>query len=162
MVATPYKTITFDDGDVITLDTLDQMQSNLQWIKDNSPRSRTFLSDDTWMSTRTVILAGKVKINPNKKSDTGKAIVHLPPLFDPACTPMVTTGIIATWTRKIHCTVTGLGAASLPSAAGFEVYANVGLENMKAKKVADRKKNDKLKKPVWISWIAYGYRSTNG
>lgn len=162
MAATPYKQVTFEQGDVITRDTLDQIQTNFQWIKDNAPRTRLFLPDDTWSDTNLVIMAGKVKINPNKKSDTGKAVVKFQPGFAADTRPHVTTAIVATWTRKIHCTVGGIGSESYPTAEGFEVYANIALENMKAKKKADQKKNDKLSKPVWIHWIAYGLGTGNG
>lgn len=149
MAATPYRAVSFSKGDTVTMDALDQIQSNYQWTKDNSPRGRFMTSNGNPIDSRIVIIAGKARIKRNKKSVTGKAVVRFGKAFDAACHPHVSTGIIATFQRRIHCTVGGIDRASYPNATGFEVYINID---------ASGAKNDKIDKDVWVAWSAFGFR----
>lgn len=150
MAATPYRAVSFEQDDILDEDSLDQLQANYQWIKDNTPRGRFFAASGRPSDTNILMVGGKTRIKHNRKSDSGKSVVRFGNAFASTSLPHVTTAIIATFQRKIHCTLGGIGKATYPNASGFEVYINID---------AEKAKHDKMDKDVWVSWIAVGQRS---
>jgi hypothetical protein len=150
---TPYKAVEFTKHEVVTRQTLDQMQSNLQWIKDNTPRSRVYAPNGVPTDVLTVIVSGKALIKKNKKSDTGHANVKFRGnIFDPRCRPHVTRGINAGFQRNIFCTLHGPGKTNYPDSTGFAITVNIA---------ADKDKQDAIKKNFYVHWQAHGYRKDN-
>ena len=150
MPVTPFKAMEFKKNDVVTLDAMDQMQANYQWIVDNTPRGQFVRLNGDRLSTRNVLVGGRVRIKRNKKEDTASARVRLGRSFSPECRPHVTTGVVSDFQRRIFCVVNGPQGINYPTSAGFDVRVNVA---------SAKKKRDKIQKSFWVHWHAYGYRT---
>ena len=151
---TPFRAMTFVKNDVITTDKMDQLDSNHQWLLENTPRSKVFVGNGTATNllTKGMVVGGKVAIKKNLKEQTAKVRVNLGSAFDPKCQPHVTTGIVSDFQRKIFCVINGPGGKDLPNASGFEVVINIA---------ADAKKHDKIEKGFYVCWSAFGWRRDN-
>lgn len=150
MSVTPFKAISFKKDDVVTVDQLDQLENNYQWVHDNTPRGRYHRPvDGTPLDVNTVLLGGRVQIKKNMKDDTGTASVSFGSRhFHPSCKPHVTTAVVSDFQRRIFCVVNGPGGINYPNSYGFEVKINVA---------AEQDKNDKIEKAFFVSWHAFGY-----
>lgn len=150
MAVTPYRAVEFKRDDVITKTTLDQVQSNMQWINDNTPRGRFVRHNDEILDEKLVILAGRKRVRRMPKKDMANAKVRFGRAFSPRCSPHVTTSVVAEKQRRIFCIVNGPGGRLTVNSEGFEIKVNVA---------AEKKKNDKIKEPIWVHWHAFGYRT---
>jgi len=139
----------------MTRDLMDQIQQNLQFIKDNTPRGRLFRRTSSGIVLKDnllVVIAGKTKISRNRKSSTARATVKFGAAFDPVCSPNVTTAICADHQRTLFCQVNGPGGKNLPDHTGFEIYCSVQDD-------PTTKKTDVIKKDFFVHWIAMGFRT---
>lgn len=146
---TPYRAVTFEEHQIIDSSTMNQIQSNYQWINDNTPRGR-FYRATTPLDTKTMLIAGRVLIARNKKSDSAKVSVRFGKAFDPTCRPSVTTGVVADYQRKIFCSAHGPDGVDLPNNTGFEISINIA---------EDKATQDFIRKSFWVHWAAFGYRT---
>lgn len=152
---TPYREVSFKQHDIMTRDLIDQVEQNLQWIKDNTPRGRLFrktASGIVLKDTLLIVVAGKTKINRNRKHPYASATVKFGLAFDPACSPNITTAICADHQRNLFCVINGPKGKKLPDSTGFDIHVAVQ-DDPKTKKV------DSIKKDFWVHWIAMGYRT---
>jgi len=152
---TAYRTVSFKQHDTMTRDLMDQVQQNLQYIKDNSPRGRLFKRTAQGVvlkDTLLVVVSGKTKIPRNRKKSTARATVKFGAAFDSSCHPNVTTAICADHQRNLFCIVNGPGGKTLPNHAGFEIYCAVQDD-------PTTKKTEVIKKDFWVHWIAVGFRT---
>lgn len=150
MAVTPFKAMEFKKNDVVTLDAMDQMQANYQWIMDNTPRGRFVRLSGEPQNERTVLLAGRARIKRDKKADTAVSRVRFGKAFAPSCRPHVTTGVVSDFQKRIFCVVNGPQGKNYPNANGFEV---------KVKIHAVKDKRDRIEKMFWVHWHAFGYRT---
>lgn len=152
---TPYRTVNFKQHDVMTRDLMDQVEQNLQWIKDNSPRGRFFKKTTNGIILQEdllVIMAGKTKISRNRKKGEARATVKFAAGFDPNCHPNVVTGICADHQRTLFLVVNGPKGKNLPDSTGFEISVAVQDD-------PKTKKSEVIKKDFWVHWIAMGFRT---
>jgi hypothetical protein len=150
-INTPYKALEFAKNDVITKDDVDQMQTNLQYIKDNTPRGR-FIGPRKIHNSLNVLIAGRTPIRKNTKSRSAYVKVEFPArAFDPGCRPAITTGIVSDQTSKIFCVVNGPGGTDYPTATGFDISVVVSKDSAQNSIIRD----------FWVDWHAYGYRTDN-
>lgn len=149
-MTSPFVSQSFVTNDVITKDSLDQMQSNLQWLKDNIPRGR-YNYNTGYTDENAVILCGQVKIGKSKKESVVRKRIRFGKAFAPNCTPNVTFGICSDSTREIFCVINGINGAGFPDGTGFDLVVAVPDD--------DRKKAWQIKKPFYIQWQAFGYRA---
>lgn len=149
---TPYRAVSFVKHDIISRDQMDQIESNLQWINDNTPRGRLYQKNARVRSNLLVVLAGKKQINRNRKHSNAKATVKFGKAFDPTCQPNVTTGVCADFQRAIFCVVNGPNGINLPNSTGFEIQVNVQDD-------PTTKKEEVIKKDFWVHWSAFGFRT---
>ena len=141
----------FDADEVVTRYEVDQLQSNYQWINDNTPRGRFFREElEKSVSTKLVIISGMEKIPQNNKNSTATSEVKFRKAFAPACRPQVTTGIVCDFSNKVFCSVQGPGGKGLPDSSGFVVNIDIA-------EPVD--KNAKIKNTFWVHWQAFGYRT---
>lgn len=147
---TPFRALTFVKGETITKDKMDQLQANYQWINDNTPRSRLFLSTNNLLDTRMVVIGGRVLIRRSRKRDDATVGVRFGSAFAPECRPNVTTGINADFQRQIFCVVNGFRGLVVPDATGCQIQVNMA--KYKGKK-------DIIKKNFYVHWSAIGYRT---
>lgn len=152
---TAYRAVTFKQHDTITRDLMDQVQQNLQYVNDNTPRGRIYSGTGSSLTTRDtllVLVGGKTKINRNKKKATANATVKFGAAFAPTCNPSVTTGICADHQRTLFVTLVGPQGTRLPTATGFEIHAAIQDD-------PNTKKSEVIKKDFWVHWIAMGFRT---
>jgi hypothetical protein len=150
-VETPYRAVNFVKHDIITKDEMDQLQTNYQWINDNTPRSRLYFTTSS-QPDMMVIIAGKKEIKANKKTDNALVKVGFGKAFAPTCRPNVTTAVNADFQTNIFCVVHGPKGINLPNSTGFEISISIA---------ADKKKNDVIKKPFFVHWSAIGFREND-
>lgn len=151
MSATPFRTLGWAPHEVITRDKMEQLQSNYQWIADNRVRGRFYGNGQGKKTTDIILLAGKVRIPRNLKSDTATVSVSFGAAFSSECRPVVTTGVVSDGHVAIFCTVHGLGDMNIPDSRGMEVTINIKAELLQ---------NDKISKEFFVDWHALGFRST--
>lgn len=147
---TPFRAQSFVKHQVVTKDDLEVTQANLQWLEDNTPRSRFFRDNGTPVDVRSIVISGRTGFGKSKKQTTVRKRVHFGSAFHPACHPNVMSGIISDAAQEIFVIFNGPGGAVLPTASGFEVVAHVKDNNTKDKW--------KISKPFYVSWHAYGFR----
>lgn len=151
---TAYRALSFKQHDVMLRSDMDQVQQNLQWVKDNTPRGRLYHKGPHGVTTRDnllVVICGKVKIPRNRKQSTSHAYVKFGAAFDPACNPNVTTAICADHQRNLFVVINGPKGKNIPDHTGFEVYAAIQDD-------PKTKKQDVIKKDFLVHWIAMGFR----
>ena len=149
-MTTPFKAMAFVKNDVITKDSMDAVQANLQWLQTNTPRGRMNREGNKPTDLNTVIISGRVHIARSKKSASAVRPVRLGRAFAPHCNPNVSTGIISDSTPQVFCVVNGPGRRLIPDNTGFEIRVTLAESNNKAKW--------KIAKPIFVCWQAFGYR----
>lgn len=152
---TAYRSVGFKQHDTMTRDLMDQIQQNLQYIMDNTPRGRLYKKTDAGIVLQDdllVIIGGKVKLPRNRKSSTARATVKFGAAFDSGCVPNVTTAICADAQRTLFCVVNGPGGKTLPDHTGFEISCAVQDD-------PTTKKSEVIKKDFFVHWIAMGFRT---
>lgn len=151
---TAYRAVSFKQHDIMTRDLMDQLQQDLQYVNDNTPRGRLFKNASngtTLQDDLLVVICGRAKMNRNRKKPDTQATVKFGAAFDPSCTPNVTTGICADHQRNLFVVVNGPKGQTLPDSTGFEIYAVVQDD-------PTTKKTDVIKKDFWVHWMAMGFR----
>lgn len=147
---TPYKAVKFTKDDPVTLDTMNQVQANYQYIHDNAPRGR-FFGDEfnvpVTENSRAVIICGRTLLQKNRNQDNAQASVQFGRAFAPECRPHVTTGIISTTRKDVFAVLGGAGGLEYPAASGFYIKLVV-LED-----------NQDTDKDFWIAWHAFGFNT---
>ena len=146
MAATPFKIIQWSPSDIITDDRLHNINSNLTWLHDKTPRGMYTLPGGARKDTNIKIAAGRVAI-PATKSQNASASVRFGNFFSTGCQPIVTTGIVSDFQRKLFCAINGFGQLQ-PDHTGFQVFVNVA---------ATLDKNDYIASTFYITWQALGY-----
>ena len=160
MSATPYRKVDFTDTtkdawEIISTDDLNQVVSNLQYIKENVPtiQFRGPVSGSR-VESKVQIVSGKVEIPANKKSDNVAKNVKFPAhTFSPGTNINISLGIEgAHWTdyHKLHAVAQGLNGAGHPNYKGFRVFVN---------NHALDPRNDKMIRMIRVHWIAMGMAS---
>jgi hypothetical protein len=81
----------------ITRDELDQMQQNLQWVYENTPRGRYVKQNETVKDEGLVIFGGNVHILGNRDRSSARAAVRFSTAFSAGCHPLVTTSLCRHW-----------------------------------------------------------------
>lgn len=140
---TQYRPVAWQPMDVATNDKLSQMSTNIDWLRDNTPRTLYRFGVSRWTGVK--IVAGIATIAASKESRAA-VDVHFPEVFTTDCRPIITTGIIA-HQRRIHVTTTGIGEF-FPDERGFRIF--VQMDNPDAKK-------NKIEHKVYVPWQAIGY-----
>lgn len=146
---TAYKAVNFSKHDIIMRSDLDQINANLRWVYENTPRGRHYRESGEPRPENLLIIAGKAKINQDHKRESATVAVKFGESFAPNCNPSITTGVVADFQRKIFCVVHGPGSINYPTAQGFQISVNIA---------AGSEKNDIIKKDFWVHWCALGYR----
>lgn len=148
---TPFKEMDFRRGDIITQEDMDQMQTNLQWLYEHTPRGLFYTRTGKTTTSKISVVGGRVAIPKNTKSDTRQVRVTFPArAFASNCHPHVTTGIVADQQFRIFSTVAGPGGIGVPTNTGCTIKINIG---------AIHKVNDSVLKEFFVVWHAFGFRS---
>lgn len=154
-MVTPFKAIEFAKHDTITRRMLDTVQSNNQWLKDNTPRGRLIAENGAVQDKLTVLVSGRVFIARNKKYNYATRTVRFPAAFDSNCRPNVTTGIMSEGAKEIFVVVNGPSGALLPNSTGFDIQISADDAGNNASKPKNRWR---IAKGFYVTWQAMGYR----
>lgn len=146
MASTPFKIIQWSPSEIISDSRMDNINSNLSWLYDNTPRGLYTLPGGARKTTNIKIAAGRVAIPPTK-SDNASASVRFGNFFSSGSQPIITTGIVSDFQRKIFCAINGFGELQ-PDHTGFQVFVNVA---------ASKESNDYISSRFYITWQALGY-----
>lgn len=141
-----YRALSWNPNEVIAGNKLDTITNNMDHLYNYTPRARYTLPSGLNREQGVKIIAGRVTIAP-QKTDNGTANVNYNGYFTVGCQPIITTAVISNWMPKTFCTISGIGQI-VPDHTGFRVFINVA---------SDIKKNDRVSKTTYVSWIAMGY-----
>lgn len=157
MGATQFKALDFQPNEVITRDKLDQMQDNLQWINDNTPRGRLFHGNARYESDL-VIVSGRTLISRAKYKYVGAKSQYFGPWFEPGTAVNISTGVISDQKKQVFCVVNGLGNSPHPDYRGFAIYISITTLSARPKLVKGKRQRDKPDRPIYVSWMATGLK----
>lgn len=146
MATTPFRAVNWSPSELVGEDKMDQMNSNMSWLRDNTPRGVYTLPSGLRRVEGLRIASGRVLITA-RKSDSAIAPVRFGNFFSSRCQPIVTTGIVAEGQRKIFAIINGFGQLH-PDHRGFQVAVNIA---------ADAEKFDRISKSFYVTWQAMGY-----
>lgn len=145
MATTPFRAVGWSPNELVGEDKMDQQSSNVNWLKDNTPRA-LYTASNTRRIEGVKIMSGRALIGADK-SDSAKATVRFGNFFNSACEPNVTTGIVSSKQVKIFAVISGFGRLH-PDHNGFEVSVNIANEG---------KKFDKITRSFFVTWQAMGF-----
>lgn len=146
MASKEFVAVSFSPNQLIDEDTLDQMNNNLVYLRDQAIDGKYQHLNGGATDKGIKMLCGRAVIAP-RKGDTAKQRVNFARMFTPDSVPVITTSITSTHQTRIFETIAGIGRVH-PNHQGFEVTVNVA---------AEKEKNDKISRKIYINWIAMGY-----
>jgi hypothetical protein len=146
MASKEFVPVSITPGELIDEDTLAQMNNNITYLRDQMVDGIFQHTNGGGTSTGIKILAGRIAIKP-RAGDDARAKVKFLRMFTPGCQPIVTTSVTSTHQPNIFVTIEGDGQVH-PDHNGF-----VGIVNI----AAEKKKQDKIARKIYINWIAVGY-----
>lgn len=93
--------MSFSTDEVLTLEKLDQMQSNLTWIWENTPSTKYIYDSGQFKTSESLILSGKAKgdfrtsrPSPGNISYISSLYVSFSQNFNISCIPNITMGLL--------------------------------------------------------------------
>lgn len=147
MASSEFVAVTWNPQQLLDEDTLDQINNNILFLKEQSVDGTYMHLDGGIVSTGIKVLCGRKTI-PARDSDQASATIGFATMFSPTCTPIVTTSIVAPGIRALLThVIDGIGTDH-PTHQGFQV---------RIRQNGASKKNDKINKPIYLNWIAMGY-----
>lgn len=146
MASNEFVAVNWAPGQLLDEDTLDQMNSNINYIKRQSVDG-AYMHLNNGVTTQGIkILCGRRQITP-RKADTAVVRIGFAKMFTPGISPVITTSITSPGQTHIFHVINGIGRLQ-PNHQGFECKVNVA---------ADAKKKDTIAKSLYVNWIAMGY-----
>lgn len=161
MGATPYVSLGWTPHEVVTKDKMDAVQANMQWMLDNTPRSRYTDYKHIDYDSDIVIMGGRVLIPRNKYSHRGVGHVRFGTAFEPGYLPNISTSVCSDQKKSVFCTVRGMNNSFNPDYRGFDVEINVPDISARPKTVRGKKQKDRPDRTIWVMWQAMGIRRTS-
>lgn len=146
MANTEFLAVSWAPNQLIDEDSLDQMSDNITYLKEQAVDGVYQHLGGGTVDTKIKLLCGRQIITP-RKGDDATVRVSFAKLFTTNSTPVITTSITSTHQTNIFITIQGIGRA-IPNHQGFVAKVNVA---------ADKKKQDKIARKIYINWIAMGY-----
>jgi hypothetical protein len=142
-MATPYKPMSFSEG-ALSLDDMQQMADNVQYVFENTPRMRYNYSGAA-KNGQLRILAGTLMF-PATKNTTQYQNAYFGNFFSAGCKPIITTSLAVP--AAYNHSIRNLSGVALPDHRGFRAYVwNGGYDT----------KNRRLSKASRVLYIAVGY-----
>lgn len=141
----PFRAISFAPDQLLDQDTLTQLSTNMNVLRDYMPQVRTELSSG-YREQGVKILAGKQLIQPDSEHDDASITVRFSKIFSPGSSPVVTATLNYDGRARIFHRISGIGNYQ-PDDTGFRGRITVA---------ADKDKNDKINTKIYFNWIAIG------
>lgn len=146
MAQREFVAVSWSGNQIIDEDSLDQLNSNTVYLRNQSVNGKYQHLNNGVVDVGIKMLCGRKQITP-RKSDTALVRVGFAKMFTPNSTPVVTTSLTSPGAVKFFTVINGIGRLH-PNHQGFECKVNV---------YADKRKNDRFAKSVFVNWIAMGY-----
>lgn len=146
MAANQFVAVSWQAGQLIDEDSMDQINDNQTWMRDQMVDGKYMHLNNGVTDISLKMLCGRKQITP-RKSDVAVVRIGFAKLFTPGSIPVVTTSITSPTQAKIFHVINGIGQLH-PNHQGFECKVEVD---------AGQAKNDKIAKSIYINWIAMGY-----
>lgn len=146
MASREFVAVTWSPNQLIDEDSLDQLNNNIVYLRDQAVDGKYQHMNGGNTDKGIKMLCGRAVIAP-RKGDTATQRVTFARMFTPDSVPVITTSITSTHQVRIFDTISGIGRVH-PNHQGFEVKINVA---------ADKEKNDKITRKVYVNWIAMGF-----
>lgn len=145
------KGVSWQAGDAVTEDKLQQMVANDDWLFEHTATLRyTAYGMQNPVTENLKIAAGSILFPPNKTSDKMSRAVAFDGFFSQNCNPIVIVQAVITpgTDPRVMTAVHGLRKRHLPNSQGFRVIVSHELT-----------KNNSLHfgKDTYLHWIAFGY-----
>lgn len=99
-----------------------------------------------------MMVCGSEKIGRDTTKNGAYAHVRFASAFSPNCKPIVTTGIVCDWAKKLHVVVTGPGGTNFPNSSGFDLRVKIQTNN---------ENNENIRDDLYLHWVAMGFRQDN-
>lgn len=146
MAAEAFKVVSWSPDEPILDGKLDAMVSNDNWLKTHMVRG-SYAAHSRRRDEGIRLASGLVLITSRKQASASKT-VSFGGFFSDGCRPLVSTGIVSKHQRRIFCVIDGLGNELHPNRNGFQAHVTID---------AQAKKDQKIKRNFYISWLAVGY-----
>lgn len=146
-MASSWSAVSWQPSEVITDDKMNQDSSNVQWVKDNTPRA-TWNGPDGGRRAQGVVIVGGIAIVTPRAANFAGVQINFGASFGTGCKPVITTGIVNNFQTKVFCRVVGIGRTQ-PDHNGFEARVQVS---------ANDKENDKIADNIYVHYMAMGYK----
>lgn len=147
---TPFKYQNFVTDAPLTTDDLDQVQTNLQYLFDNTPRGRLYKEGSGKSESEfLMVVCGREWIEKSKTEDTVVRKIKIGGGFSSKCRPNITTGVGSGGKYQVFCQVNGPGGTLLPDSNSFEIKVYVR---------PVKNEEWKIPKGFWVTWQAWGWR----
>lgn len=147
MAVTPFRHIDFVEHEPVTKEKLDQFQSNVQWIVDNTPI--TLHVNDLGQSSISNLIVVGGRANLALTYGKASASILFNGAFDSSTKPVVTISVISDTYKHIWATQRGLDSSVFADARGFVVSV-----------AAQDTYTLNLHPTVYVDWMAIGQRSS--
>lgn len=147
MASKDFVAVSWTADQIIDEDTLDQINNNLVWLRNNSVQGKYTHLNGAVTGTGVKMLCGR-KMLTAPKSDRVTGQVKFGQVFTAGTIPVITTSIVSPSGKSaLDHILMGIDD-NQPNHQGFKVKVVVN---------AGKKKQDNLAKPIYINWIAMGY-----
>lgn len=146
MAVTPFRAVNFQPNQLLTEDLLDQLASNQNYLFEMRA-SATWTGGSLRRAEGVRLISGRSLIAATKRNYQG-VTVGFGNYFSAGCTPNITATPVSTSQRRYFITINGIGTL-YPDNRGFQIYAFLDAQTPK--------KQNKIAKSFYVSWIAMGY-----
>lgn len=147
MAQNEFVAVSWSANQVIDEDSLDQLNSNTVYLRNQMVNGKYMhLNDGGVVDVNLKILCGRKQITP-RPSDTAIVRIGFAKMFTPDSAPVITTSLTSPGFVKFFHVINGIDRLH-PNHQGFECKVNV---------YAEKNKNDKFAKSIFVNWIAMGY-----
>lgn len=115
----PYKPTSWTDNEALSVEKLNQMTNNDQWLYENAPRAKYIGSGTKTAGVK--ILGARVLIGP-RTTAVGTADIYFGSMFSTGCTPIITATVVPTnWQRRYFVSVNSLIGTPVPDHSGARI-----------------------------------------
>ena len=145
MAVTPFRAVSWTHTELISEDKMDQISSNMNWLRDNTPRAH-YRAHGLNKKDQIKIASGLALITARKQNHATQR-VSFGNFFSPNSRPIVTTGTVSNAQRRIFVTHDGIGQLH-PDHTGFDIHVVI---------FATTKRQNRITRNFYVSWHAMGW-----
>ena len=137
-----YKAVAWNQNSDITLESMRQLSSNIEYVHENTVKSRIAYSDGQKLETGVRILGGRAVI-PRGKVTSTKIKVGFGGFFSPGSSPICTLTIASTYERYFHQSIQGFSGIAPDHNGMYIIWTGA-------------KGNNQIERAMWANYICMG------